>query len=81
MLGVLTHDGLEALKSDAPQRFQYRAEGGAYLNLRGLPLEALPEIDEDSIAKLCRIVRGLQFAMADGADSGHVGGSSSAAGR
>jgi transketolase len=77
MLGVLTLDGLEALRSDAPQRFQYQAEGGAYLNLRGLPLEALPEIDEDSIAKLCRIVRGLQFAMADGADSGHVGGSSS----
>jgi hypothetical protein len=45
--------------SDAPQRFQYRAEGGAYLNLRGQPLEPLPEIDENSIAKLCRIVRGL----------------------
>ena len=74
---VLKHGGLEALRSDAPQRFAYRAEGGAYLNLRGLPLEALPEIDEDAIAKLCRIVRGLQFAMADGADSGHVGGSSS----
>ena len=74
---VLKKDGMEALRSDDPQRFQYRAEGGAYLNLRGLPLEALREIDEDAVAKLCRIVRGLQFAMADGADSGHVGGSSS----
>src|ERR1035437_2155197 len=74
---VLKNDELEALRSDNPERFQYRAEGGAYLNLRGLPLEALREIDEDAIAKLCRIVRGLQFAMADGAESGHVGGSSS----
>ena len=74
---VLKNNGLEALRSDDPDRFQYQAEGGAYLDLRGLPLEALPEIDEDAIAKLCRIVRGFQFAMADGADSGHVGGSSS----
>ena len=74
---VLKSNGLEALRSDDPERFQYRAEGGAYLDLRGLPLEALPEIDEDAIGRLCRIVRGLQFAMADGAESGHVGGSSS----
>jgi hypothetical protein len=58
--------------SDAPQRFQYRAEGGTYQNLRGQPLEPLPEIDENSIAELCRIVRGLQFAMVDGADSDHA---------
>jgi transketolase len=74
---VLKDNGLEALTSDYPDRFQYRADGGAYLNLRGLPLEALREIDEVAIAKLRWIVRGLQFAMADGADSGHVGGSSS----
>ena len=74
---VLEKDGLEALRSNDPERFQYRSEGGAYLNLRGLPLEALREIDEDAIATLSRIVRGLGFAMADGADSGHVGGSSS----
>jgi transketolase len=73
----LKDNGLEALTSDYPDRFQYRADGGAYLNLRGLPLEALREIDEVAIAKLRWIVRGLQFAMADGADSGHVGGSSS----
>ena len=74
---VLDKGGLEALRSNDPERFQFQAEGGAYLNLKGLPLEALREIDEDAIAKLCRIVRGLGFAMADGADSGHVGGSSS----
>ncbi|HEY2013778.1 MAG TPA: 1-deoxy-D-xylulose-5-phosphate synthase N-terminal domain-containing protein [Bryobacteraceae bacterium] len=74
---VLKKDGLEALRTTDPERFQYRAEGGAYLDLRGLPLEALREIDEKLIAKLSRVVRGFQFAMADGADSGHVGGSSS----
>lgn len=62
---VLNNNGLETLRADAPQRFEYRAEGGTYLGLRGLPLDALPEIDEDSVAKLCRIVRGLQFATAD----------------
>ena len=74
---VLVKDGLEALRADDPERFQYRAEGGAYLNLRGLPLESLREIEDEAIAKLSRIVRALGFAMADGADSGHVGGASS----
>ena len=74
---VLGKDGLETLRKSDPERFQYRAEGGAYLNLRGLPLEPLREINEELIARLCRVVRGLEFAMADGADSGHVGGSSS----
>ena len=73
----LETDGLEALRSADPERFQYRAEGGAYLNLKGLPLEAVEGIDEQKIANLSRIVRGLGFAMVDGADSGHVGGSSS----
>jgi len=36
---------LAALRSDHPERFQYRAEGGACLNLRGLPLEALRELE------------------------------------
>jgi transketolase len=69
----------EMLAAAEPERFHYRAEGGAYLNLRGLALEPLEEIDEVSIAKLARIVRGLAFAAVDAAQSGHPGGSSSKA--
>ncbi|MFB3778830.1 MAG: 1-deoxy-D-xylulose-5-phosphate synthase N-terminal domain-containing protein [Bryobacteraceae bacterium] len=68
---------LEQLKADQPGRFEHRIEGGAYLNLRGAPLPALPEIDELKLAELSRIVRGLIFAAVDGARSGHPGGSSS----
>jgi transketolase len=74
---VLEKDGLDALAASEPERFQYRPEGGAYLNLKGAPLPSLPEIDEKKIAELCRIVRGLFFAAVDGAKSGHPGGSSS----
>ena len=74
---VLNREGLDSLLTSEPSRFQYRAEGGAYLNLKGLPLESVEDIDEEKIAKLSRVVRALGFAMVDGADSGHVGGSSS----
>ena len=74
---LLELQGLEALRADEPERFQIRPEGGAYLNIRNLPLEALPEIDEQNIRALCRVVRGLAFAAVDGAKSGHPGGSSS----
>jgi transketolase len=63
----------------APERLHERPEGATYLDLRGLPLEPLPEIDEGRIARLCRVVRGLIFAAVDGAQSGHPGGSSSKA--
>ncbi|HJT88574.1 MAG TPA: 1-deoxy-D-xylulose-5-phosphate synthase N-terminal domain-containing protein [Bryobacteraceae bacterium] len=74
---LLEKDGLEALRSNEPERFPYRADGGSYLNLKGLPLSPLAGIDEEKIARLCRIVRGLAFAAVDGAKSGHPGGSSS----
>ena len=76
-VNVLDKKGLDSLRVSDPDRFEYRAEGGAYLNLRGLPLEPLREIDEEKIARLCRIVRALAFAAVDGASSGHAGGSSS----
>ena len=49
---LLEKDAREALAAGEPERFQYRAEGGAYLNLRGLSLEPLEDIDEVTIAKL-----------------------------
>ena len=69
----------EALAAADPERFQYCAEGGAYLNLKGLALDPLPGIDEEKIATLCRVVRGMLFAAVDAAQSGHPGGSTSKA--
>jgi len=74
---LLEKEGRDALAAAEPQRFEYRAEGGAYLNLKGLSLEPLPDIEEKKIAVLCRIVRGLAFAAVDAGQSGHPGGSSS----
>jgi len=76
---LLQQEGREELAASEPERLQYHAEGGAYLNLKGLPLEPLQDIDEEKIGGLCRIVRGLAFAAVDAAQSGHPGGSSSKA--
>src|SRR5579872_1753101 len=76
---ILDAAGREALRHIEPDRLVYRPEGGAYLNLKGLALDPLPEIDEAKIAKLCRVVRALAFAAVDAAQSGHPGGSSSKA--
>ncbi|MFN7998853.1 MAG: 1-deoxy-D-xylulose-5-phosphate synthase N-terminal domain-containing protein [Bryobacteraceae bacterium] len=74
---ILNDGALEALASAEPGRFQRIPEGGIHLNLIGLALESLPEIDEPKVAALCRVVRGLAFAAIDSARSGHPGGSSS----
>ena len=50
-----------SLAATAPERLHDRPEGATYLDLRGLPLEPLPEIDEARIAGLCRVVRGLRL--------------------
>ena len=76
---LLEQEGREALAASEPERFQYRAEGSAYLDLRGLPLEPLRDIDEEKIATLCKIARGLAFAAVDAGQSGHPGGSTSKA--
>ena len=76
---LLDKDARDALAASEPSRFQYRTEGGAYLNLKGLSLDPLLEIDEPKIAELCRVVRGFLFAAVDAAQSGHPGGSSSKA--
>ncbi len=68
-----------SLAAAAPARLHDRPEGATYLDLRGLTLAPLPDIDEARIAGLCRVVRGLIFAAVDGAQSGHPGGSSSKA--
>lgn len=74
---LLAGEARAALAAAEPERFQYRVEGGAYLNLQGLHLEPLPELEEPKAANLCRVVRGLSFAAVDAGQSGHAGGSSS----
>ena len=76
---LLDAGSYHAFTAAEPERFQYRAEGGAYLDLRGVALEPLAEIDETSIAELCRAARALMFAAVNAAQSGHPGGSSSKA--
>src|SRR5665811_1397118 len=47
---LLDQEARTALRAAEPNRFHYQAQGGAYLNLRGLALAPLPEIDEARIA-------------------------------
>ncbi|MBU1102380.1 hypothetical protein KJ853_01850 [Patescibacteria group bacterium] len=77
MYNILDSKEVETLKEKEPQRFQYLAEGGNYLNIKGLELAPIEEIDISKIQDLAKIVRGLAFAAIDGVKSGHPGGSSS----
>ncbi|TRZ52718.1 hypothetical protein D4R99_02280 [bacterium] len=61
------------------ERRSYKLMTKSYLNLCGNNLPPLPDIDEEKIASICRIVRGLLFSAIDKAKSGHPGGSSSKA--
>jgi len=74
---LLDDADFEALRKNQPERFQYLAEGAAYLKLEGVPLAPLEDIDEAKLAVLARVIRGLAFAAVDAAKSGHPGGSSS----
>ena len=77
MYDILNQKELDNLKTKEPERFQYLAEGGLYLNLRKLGLKPIEGIDTEKIGNLSRIVRGLIFAAINGIKSGHPGGSSS----
>jgi len=74
---ILNKKDLDALKKKEPERFKYAAEGGAYLNLRGLKLSPIEEIDLERAENLARVIRGLAFAAIESISSGHPGGSSS----
>src|SRR4030042_2892051 len=77
MHNILDGKELEALKEKEPQRFEYLAEGGNYLNIKGLELAPIEEFDILKIQAIAKIVRALAFAAIDGVKSGHPGGSSS----
>lgn len=53
------------------------AGAGAHLDLRGQNLARIVGVDEERLATLARVVRGLSFTAVDSAVSGHPGGSSS----
>ncbi|MCX6813074.1 MAG: hypothetical protein NTV77_01115 [Candidatus Azambacteria bacterium] len=77
MYDILNQKELDNLKTKEPERFQYLAEGGLYLDLRKLDLKPIEGIDIDKIGSLGRIIRGLIFTAINGIKSGHPGGSSS----
>ncbi len=77
MYDILNQKELDNLKTKEPERFQYLAEGGLYLDLRKLDLKPIEGIDVDKIGSLGRIIRGLIFTAINGIKSGHPGGSSS----
>lgn len=77
MYDILDQAQFDELKQKEPQRFQYKAEGGFYLDLKGLALKPLEGIDPNKTGYIAKIVRGLAFAAIDGIKSGHPGGSSS----
>ena len=80
-----TAAGLECSAAGTPEMLETcgravpTSEGAVHLDLRGADLAALDGIDEEQIARLARVVRGLAFTAVDGAKSGHPGGSSSKA--
>lgn len=77
MYNILDQKNFEKLKEKEPQRFQYLAEGGFYLNLKGLELEPIEGVELDRMDHLAKMLRGLSFAAIEGIKSGHPGGSSS----
>lgn len=79
MYNILNQGELDTLKEKEPQRFQYLAEGGFYLNLRGLELSSISGIDIPRMENLARFVRAFAFSAINGVKSGHPGGSSSKA--
>lgn len=77
MLNILNRKELDSIAKKEPQRFQNLAEGGIYLDLKGLDLALAEGINIPAFERLAKIVRGLAFASIDGIKSGHPGGSSS----
>lgn len=78
MKNVLENNFLETVREKGSERFSYLKEtNNYYINLRGLELEPLPEVDIPKLEKLARIVRGFAFAAINNIKSGHPGGSSS----
>ena len=71
MYDILNQKELDNLKTKEPERFQYLAEGGLYLNLKGLGLKPIEGIKVKRIENLSRIVRGYAFAAINGIKSGH----------
>lgn len=74
---ILENGALDGLLSASPERLRQLEGGGVHLNLKAAPLAPLADIDEATIATLCRVVRGFAFAAVDSSKSGHPGGSSS----
>ncbi len=67
---------LEKMQKEEPQRFNYQAAGGFYLNLQGVALAPNEGLNVEKLARLAKVIRGLAFAAIESIKSGHPGGSS-----
>ncbi|MDO8499345.1 MAG: thiamine pyrophosphate-dependent enzyme [bacterium] len=76
-IDLLSDQELNKLRVSQPERFQANLQGGDYIDLRELDLQALPEMEIERLKRLAAIMRGLIFAAVEAGQSGHPGGSSS----
>ena len=56
MYNILETKEIEVLKEKEPRRFEYKLEGGAYLDLRGLELAPVEELDVEKVNRLAKII-------------------------
>lgn len=73
---LLDAQELSQLKAHEPNRFSYITQGGEFLNIQGLDLLPIEDIDEAKLNEAARIMRGFIFSMLEKSKSGHPGGSS-----
>lgn len=76
MYNPLSKNGLENIKKAHPERFKICEQNAEYVNLMGLELESIPEIDVAKFNELARLQRGFIFSTLEASQSGHPGGSS-----
>ncbi len=74
---ILQDVDINKLKVDYPERFRCELVGGEYINLQGLDLVSLEDVNVEKMNQAARIMRGLMFAAIEAGQSGHPGGSSS----
>ncbi len=76
MDSLIEEKNIKKLKKKQPYRFKVGVKSGEYVNLVGVDLRPIDGVDEKKISKAAAILRALEFAMVEAAQSGHPGGSS-----
>ncbi len=75
---LIDNENLKKLMIDEPDRFLLQQKsGGGYLNLKGLALGDISEVDFKRLEKFAKIIRAMIFTTVEISQNGHPGGSSS----